>query len=81
MRVPMPPPQSSLSDALQMLHAMQAQCLTHAGMPCTMRGSTGGILAVALALRDMSLEDCEQIYRHVPPDKVLCTAWQGGTCA
>ncbi len=32
--------------------------------------STGGILAVALALKQMSLEDCEQIYRwpaqHVP---------------
>ena len=26
--------------------------------------STGGILAVALALRGMSLEDCEQIYRR-----------------
>ena len=25
--------------------------------------STGGILAVALALKQLSLEDCEQIYR------------------
>jgi patatin-like phospholipase/acyl hydrolase len=34
--------------------------------------STGGILAVALALKQFSLDECQEIYRSAPPPP-LCS--------
>jgi patatin-like phospholipase/acyl hydrolase len=42
--------------------------------------STGGILAVALGLRDMSLEDCEQIYRRASATCQLSVAAAALNC-
>ena len=42
--------------------------------------STGGILAVALALKRLSLEECEDIYRRVRRHR-LAPARLGGLCS